>query len=47
VLDIARDGAVAVLTMTRPASLNALNAELVDALRDAALALPGRARAAC
>jgi len=41
VLDIARDGAVAVLTMTRPASLNALNAELVDALRDAALALPG------
>jgi 2-(1,2-epoxy-1,2-dihydrophenyl)acetyl-CoA isomerase len=41
VLGIAREGAVAVLTMTRPASLNALNSELVDALRDAALALAG------
>ena len=37
VLRAERDGAVAIVTLTRPASLNAMNAELVDALHIAAV----------
>ena len=39
-LRVSRDGAVACLTLARPDTLNALNAELVEALRDAVLAAP-------
>ena len=40
-LRVTREGAVACLTLARPDTLIALNAELVDALRDAVLAAPG------
>lgn len=45
-LRLERFGDVAVVTLSRPASLNALNAELVDALREAAL-LQDRLGARC
>lgn len=40
-LRVERDGALAVVTLTRPETLNALSPELVDALRETVVSLPG------
>jgi len=45
VLRVETDGPLATLTLDRPEALNALNAELLDAIRAAAESLHGKARA--